>query len=119
MREVIKQLFVKDSDLNRRIGASIRRAILRDDTILICSIVILVLASFALCAFHFNFPRDFWLIPLCYSFFFAPAFALLSVVDIFKRGWSTNRLFALLLSSVAVALVAFVFYLRFQQFYVA
>ena len=116
MREIIKQLFAKDSGLNRRISASVQRFILRDDAIFICSIVILFLALFALCAFHYGFPRDFWIIPLLYSMIFAPAFVLLSVLDIFKRGWTTARLFALLLSLFAVALVALLIYLRFQQF---
>jgi hypothetical protein len=115
MREVIKQLFFKDSDLNRRISESIRAAFLRDGTVLICSIVVLASVIFALCALHFGFLQDFWLIPLLYSFLFAPVFGVLAVIDILKRGWTSKRGLAVLCSAVAVALVAALMYLRIHQ----
>ncbi|MGH7988564.1 MAG: hypothetical protein ACREDS_00010 [Limisphaerales bacterium] len=117
MCEFIKQLFVKDSELNRRIGQSIRAACFRDGTVLICSIVILVLAIFAWFALHFGFSRDFWLIPFFYAMIFSPAFVMLAAMDIFKRGWTLKRIFALLCSVVGVALVAALIYFRIHQNY--
>jgi hypothetical protein len=86
MREVIKQLFVKDSDLNRRISGFIRRALLRDDTIFACGIVILTLAAFAQFAFHLGASRDVWFFPFFYALIFAPGFAVLAAMDVLKRG---------------------------------
>jgi hypothetical protein len=112
MREVLKQLFVKDSELNRRISQSIRAACLRDGTILVCGIVILALALFAWCALRFGFSFDFWFIPFFYALIFAPTFVVLAAMDILRRGWTLKRVFALLCSAVAVALVAALMYVR-------
>jgi hypothetical protein len=115
MRELLKQLFIKDSDLNRRMGEAVRAACLRDGTILVCSIVILALATFGWCASHFGFSHDVWFIPLFCSMIFAPAFVVLAAMDILKRGWTLKRVFALLCSAVAVALVAVLMYVRIHQ----
>jgi hypothetical protein len=119
MREILKQLFVKDSDLNRRMGEAVRGACLRDGTILVCGISILTLAIFAWCALHFGLPRDFWFIPFFYAMIFAPTFTVLATMDVLKRGWTLKRAIALLCSAVAVALVAALIYVRIHHTNVA
>src|SRR5271155_4037432 len=115
MREILKQLFAKDSDLNRRMGEAVRAACLRDGTILVCGISILVLAIFAWCALHFGLPRDFWIIPFFYAMIFAPTFIVLATMDVLKRGWTLKRAIAFLCSAVAVALVAVLIYVRIHH----
>jgi ABC-type glycerol-3-phosphate transport system permease component len=119
MRELLKQLFVKDSDMNRRMGEAVRAACLRDGTILVCSVVVLALSAFALCAFRFGFPFDCWSIPAIYSMIFAPTFVVLAAMDIMKRGRTSKRVYSLLCSGMAVGLTATVFYYRMHQFYAA
>jgi hypothetical protein len=118
MRELLKQLLVKDSDMNRRISESVRAACLRDGTILVCSVVVLALSAFALYAVRFGFPFGWWCIPAIYSMFFAPTFFVLAAMDIMKRGRTSKRVYALLCSSVAVGLTAILFFYRMHQFYV-
>jgi len=115
MREVIKQLLVKDSDLNRRISEYIRRALLRDDTIFGCGIVILTLAVLAQFAFHLGRSSDIWFFPFFYALIFAPTFGVLATMDIIKRGWTLKRFLAILCSAVAVVLVAIQIYVRIHQ----
>jgi hypothetical protein len=119
MREILKQLFVKDSDLNRRMGDAVRAACLRDGTILICGISILALAIFAWCALHFGLRRDFWIIPFFYAMIFAPTFIVLATMDVLKRGWTLKRVIAILCSAVAIALVAALIYVRIHHLDVA
>jgi peptidoglycan/LPS O-acetylase OafA/YrhL len=119
MHDLIKQLFVKDSDLNRRISQSIQAAYLRDSTILICSIVSLVLAIFAWIASYFGFPLDFWSIPLFLAFLFAPVFGVLAALDMLKRERTLKRFLALLCAAATVVVVAYQIYVKICQDHVA
>lgn len=106
MRKILKQLFYKNSDLNRRLSGLIQKAFFRDETLLICSLFFLGLAMFAYGAFRFGLPRVFWAMPLTCSILYGPTFGPLAVIDILKRGWTRWRFFALLCSAAGIALVA-------------
>jgi hypothetical protein len=117
MSTFLKQMFVKDSDFNRRGSEFLRTTCFGTRFLLTGSSVVLVLALLGWCGLLS--PAFRWFTPYAFVvvMFLAPAFTVIALMDIRRSGWTLSRCVALVCSAVAVALLVIAVYQVIHRVY--
>ena len=100
---------------NSKFDNYVREFASRHDILLIGSLIIFGLAIFGWCMSYFAISHEVEKMIFLDLVFFAPSFVLLSLLDIFKRGFTVTRIVALLCSAFALLLLAIWIYAIIHQ----
>jgi hypothetical protein len=114
---LLKQMFVKYSDFNRRFNEFLRTCYLGARPLLAGSAVALLLAMLGWLGLIR--PAFRWVTPYAFAIIvvLAPAFTAVAVMDIRRSGWASSRFVALVCSAVAVALMVMASYQMIYRVY--